>query len=296
MLKLFYLLLGLFILGNAVTAKARNCTVFSQYDLEQRKQYWQGMLAEQPQRRVLGWLVGIEPPLPMAKNEATRQITCLLSAVSQQAELQSVHSFSYKVYSSYRNFYRQKSIWLRKYHFRGAAFDKISAYAKQVCKNLLAPTDTRWQPSNINHRKCWKNYLTATERQQEILQASSAPGISRHHWGSDFDILDPDMNPTHWQSNGQYAKVYVWLKTNAKNYGFIQAYDQHQIERQPAYMEEGWHWSYYPIAQALLEYAKVHEAKLESILSAQWKHQVEYSYIQNNWQSFMFNVAESLYN
>jgi D-alanyl-D-alanine carboxypeptidase-like protein len=40
--------------------------------------------------------------------------------------------------------------------------------------------------------------LDDNERQFEILQASSAPGISRHHWGTDFDLFDSDMNPELW--------------------------------------------------------------------------------------------------
>ena len=105
---------------------------------------------------------------------------------------------------------------------------------------------------------------------REILSASSAPGISRHHWGTDFDLFDPDMNPAEWQAGGAFADEYSWMMHNASTYGFIQPFTPTSTFMTGGYIEERWHWSYYPAAQALLEFARQHQADIETRLMAEW--------------------------
>ena len=38
----------------------------------------------------------------------------------------------------------------------------------------------------------------------EGLEGSDT-GVSRHHWGTDFDLFDPDMNPADWEAGGAFA-------------------------------------------------------------------------------------------
>ncbi|GCD78499.1 D-alanyl-D-alanine carboxypeptidase [Thermaurantimonas aggregans] len=114
------------------------------------------------------------------------------------------------IVSSTRNYARQKTIWENKYHkFAGTPFDRV-------------------------HR---------------ILQYSSMPGTSRHHWGTDFDLnsVDPEYFNT---PAGQ--RVYKWLRENAWKYGFFQPYTSFDDTRSSGYFEEKWHWSYKPLADLFL--------------------------------------------
>jgi len=58
------------------------------------------------------------------------------------------------------------------------------------------------------------------------------------------------------------------------------------------YIEERWHWSYYPAAQALLEFARGHQGDIEARLLAEWGSSPQFSYVRTQWRQFMFNVNE----
>ena len=208
-----------------------------------------------------------------------------------------------------RDFAHQARIWRRKFEFRGTPFDRISAQARGICGGLLTPTETRWDPGNDRHRVCWgvaprprrtappmpagARALTADERQFEILQASSAPGISRHHFGTDFDLFDPDLNPALWEAGQPFADEFSWLMRNASTYGFIQTFTPTSTFMRLGYIEERWHWSYYPVAQALVDFARSHVSDVETALFRQWGTQARFSFIRNHWREFFFNVNET---
>lgn len=125
------------------------------------------------------------------------------------------------IISSTRNFDQQKKIWE----------DKWSRFAKE------APDETK--------------------RALKILEYSSMPGTSRHHWGTDIDLND--LNNPSFEGSGKYRKVYEWLEKNAATYGFGQPYTPKGDARPNGYNEEKWHWSYLPIAK------KYRAAYLQSI-------------------------------
>ena len=105
-----------------------------------------------------------------------------------------------------------------------------------------------WNAQKAIWEKRWKGISSANKKAGEeeiaakILQSSSMPGTSRHHWGTDFDtnILKND-----YYEKGDGAKLYEWLKKNAGDYGFCKPYS---AGRSAGYMEERWHWSYMPLA------------------------------------------------
>ncbi|MDX9724488.1 MAG: D-alanyl-D-alanine carboxypeptidase family protein, partial [Myxococcota bacterium] len=57
---------------------------------------------------------------------------------------------------------------------------------------------------------------------------------------------------------------FLWLRSNAFHYGFFRPYkgpaalDAKYQETKTAVIEERWHWSYYPVAQAFWELIKRH--------------------------------------
>ncbi len=186
----------------------------------------------------------------------------------------------------YRNYSDQEGIWNRKYNFTGAKFDRITTRAISACGPQIGAVGDQWDPGNPCHIVCWRNpstsadtpkataaneraataascalptgsrNLTPDERQQEILEASSAPGISRHHWGTDYDLFSTEASD--WRRRGTgFQDEFEWLMRNASMYGFIQSFTPSSVPTGGSgYMDERWHWSYYPIAQALLEYAR----------------------------------------
>lgn len=81
----------------------------------------------------------------------------------------------------------------------------------------------------------------------KILEYSSMPGTSRHHWGTDFDINK--LNNLYYEK-GEGQIIYLWLKTNASKYGFAQPYTEDRTE---GYKEEKWHWSYLPLAKKFIK-------------------------------------------
>ena len=79
-----------------------------------------------------------------------------------------------------------------------------------------------------------------------ILEYSSAPGTSRHHWGTDFDINV--LTNDYYQKGGRGEFIYQWMKKNAARYGFCQPYNELAKRNNKGYNEEKWHWSYKPLS------------------------------------------------
>jgi hypothetical protein len=306
-------------------------TFDTQADLDARKAHWAGVIAGMPVADAIGWMIGRFTPPRAATREATTQKDCLLEAIQASARTAGSPlrlPTGNLTHSPRRDFDQQAWIWKRKFEFwtraewiaqerargrasftvRSAAFDRVSQHAVDTCGSLAGTAGGRWDPDNAAHRGCWnvaaapgttapaipagKRHLTDDERQQEILQASSAPGISRHHAGADFDLFDPDMDPREWETGGDFADEYSWMLRNASRYGFIQSFTAWSTFMSTGYMEERWHWSYYPVAQALLDFARANQAALDARLMSEWGSSPQFSYIRANWRSYVFNVAE----
>jgi LAS superfamily LD-carboxypeptidase LdcB len=83
-----------------------------------------------------------------------------------------------------------------------------------------------------------------------ILQYSSAPGTSRHHWGTDLDLNSFDNS--YFEKGGKGEYLYNWLLANANKFGFCQPYNELSERNNKGYYLERWHWSYAPISNKLL--------------------------------------------
>ncbi|MFA9441394.1 M15 family metallopeptidase [Uliginosibacterium sp. sgz301328] len=86
-----------------------------------------------------------------------------------------------------------------------------------------------------------------------ILSWSALPGASRHHWGSEFDVIDraalpdgyrPRLLPDEYVAGGPFARLGEWLHTGPIEFGFFRPYD---IERGGLHPEP-WHLSWAPLA------------------------------------------------
>jgi len=135
--------------------------------------------------------------------------------------------------SSYRSYARQESIWNRKYdRFTGQGLSPIKAIEK-------------------------------------IIEYSTIPGTSRHHWGTDMDIIDKSV-PTpedslleeHFNPGGCYEPLKKWLNANANTYGFCEVYTN--TTGRKGFNYEPWHFSYKPLSQPMLQEYK--EIDLKQLL------------------------------
>ncbi len=88
------------------------------------------------------------------------------------------------------------------------------------------------------------------KRALKILEYSSMPGTSRHHWGTDVDINDLEDE---YFLQGKGKKEYEWLMKHANSFGFYLVYTSKDNGR-TGYNEEKWHWSYAPLSSIYLEF------------------------------------------
>ncbi|MFI2743916.1 M15 family metallopeptidase [Zhouia sp. PK063] len=127
-----------------------------------------------------------------------------------------------QVVSSYRSFIHQKRIWERKY----------KAFTSQG--------------------------LTPLQAMKKIIEYSTIPGTSRHHWGTDLDIIDSAahysgsvLDPKKFEGNGPFKKLRDWLTKHSKEYGFYTVYTKSPNRK--GFKYEPWHISYAPISIPMLK-------------------------------------------
>jgi LAS superfamily LD-carboxypeptidase LdcB len=132
------------------------------------------------------------------------------------------------VVSGFRDFSRQAGIWNGK--FRGE-------------RPML---DRAGRPLDVSK-------LEAAARVRSILIWSALPGASRHHWGTDFDVIDrsaipagyrPQLTVEEFTGSGPFVRLNEWLAANLANHGFFRPYTTDRGGVHP----EPWHLSYAPIS------------------------------------------------
>ncbi len=118
-----------------------------------------------------------------------------------------------QVVSSYRNYAHQNRIWERKY--------------KRFTKQGLSP------------EKAIK----------KIIEYSTIPGTSRHHWGTDLDIIDGSQTttgdvlvPSKFHEDGPFCKLKEWMDEHSETFGFYLVYTEHEDRK--GFKYEPWHYSY----------------------------------------------------
>jgi D-alanyl-D-alanine carboxypeptidase len=144
--------------------------------------------------------------------------------------------------------YCSKTCYLREEVYD--SFKKMwkAADADGVRLIIVSATRNRIYQKGIWNRK-WLTFGGDVEdRAKRILEYSSMPGTSRHHWGTDFDLNSLENQ---YFETGQGAKVYQWLQRNAADFGFFQPYTSFYSYREKGYREEKWHWSYFPTASRM---------------------------------------------
>jgi LAS superfamily LD-carboxypeptidase LdcB len=95
--------------------------------------------------------------------------------------------------------------------------------------------------------------LAAPELIEAILCWSALPGASRHHWGSELDLIDRAAMPEGYRiqllpaeaaPGGVFHPLHCWLDGNMARYGFFRPYQTFRGGVRP----EAWHVSYAAVA------------------------------------------------
>lgn len=155
----------------------------------------------------------------------------------------------------------KESIYLRRETHR--AFVRMARAAREAEISLRIISATRnfaaqkriWEAKWNGTRKVSGRNLAETipsgkQRALRILEYSSMPGTSRHHWGTDVDLNALENS---YFATGEGKYVYDWLLAHAGEFGFCQVYTELGEARPDGYHEEKWHWSYLPLAQQFLQ-------------------------------------------
>ncbi|MDN3667324.1 M15 family metallopeptidase [Algibacter miyuki] len=148
-----------------------------------------------------------------------------------------------------------KTLYLNKSCY--AAFVNMFEHAKAdgIDLKIISGTRNFYEQKAIWERK-WKKYsnLKPKARSLKILEYSSMPTSSRHHWGTDMDLNN--LNNRYFET-GTGLKIYNWLIKNAETYGFKQVYTA-KTNGRTGYNMEKWHWSYMPLAENYLKFYNEH--------------------------------------
>lgn len=140
-----------------------------------------------------------------------------------------------KLVSGFRDFYRQQMIWNNKYKKFTNEF------------SLDGPTAIK-----------------------EIVRFSTIPGTSRHHWGTEIDIIDKNFEnekdlliSKKYEEGGIFNSLKKWMDKNSKRFGFYIVYDDDS--NRPGFEYEPWHYTYKPVSDLFQrEFLKLN---LKSIIS-----------------------------
>lgn len=147
--------------------------------------------------------------------------------------------------------YSAKTLYLNKEVY--AAFLDMYKAAKKDHIDLVILSGTRnFKEQKAIWERKWKKYnnLKPLARAQKILEYSSMPSTSRHHWGTDLDLNNLTNS---YFSTAKGKAIHDWLNENANDYGFYQVYTTKDNGR-TGYNLEKWHWSYLPLASRYLEF------------------------------------------
>ena len=141
------------------------------------------------------------------------------------------NGFNLQPASSFRDFARQQLIWNGKFNGERKVHDDAG--------NAL----------DLSRLDDW-------QKARAILRWSALPGASRHHWGTEIDIFDPDLlpqgqslqlEPWEYEKGGYFFELSEFLTENLPHFDFSLPFMQMPAEKKIG--REPWHISYIPLAE-----------------------------------------------
>lgn len=136
--------------------------------------------------------------------------------------------FKLEALSAFRDFERQLSIWNGKFNGDRPLYD-------------------------ADGRRLDALQLSPAERVTAILVWSALPGASRHHWGTDLDLVDAatppgrgaELTAAEFAADGPFAGLSSWLEEHASRFGFFRPFRG----KLSGVRAEPWHYSFAPVAE-----------------------------------------------
>lgn len=107
---------------------------------------------------------------------------------------------------------------------------------------------------------------------KKLLKYSLPPGLTRHHWGTEVDLVTTESR--YWRTRRGKRQI-KWLAANSARYGFYMVYDK---GRSKGVSYEPWHWSFAPLAKPLMGYYLKHvkTADLGDFLGSECLAQIDW--------------------
>jgi len=104
-----------------------------------------------------------------------------------------------------------------------------------------------------------KEGYTSLEAYQNITRYSSIPGTSRHHWGTDIDLIDLSQDlpkgdlliEENYTEGGAFFQLSNWMNQHANRFGFYLTYPLDP--KRTGFAFEPWHFSYRPTSISYLK-------------------------------------------
>lgn len=169
-----------------------------------------------------------------------------------------------KIVSGYRSFERQKEIW-------------------------------EWKFKQLTQTK------TPTEAISEIMTYSSIPGTSRHHWGTDIDLIDESVSAPkgdlllqeHYHGDAAFSKMKTWMKRYSSDFGFELVYTQNT--NRTGFNYEPWHYTYVPKAKPYLKLqSQKNYRKAWNKLKFEGKSYMTDSFVDSYFKNYGLGINPSL--
>jgi len=148
-----------------------------------------------------------------------------------------MEGFDPEIFSGFRSFDRQLAIWNNKATGKRAVLDSNAA--------------------TIDIERLSDKELTFA-----ILRWSALPGASRHHWGTDLDVIDAAARPEGYEvelipeevnSGGMFGPLHDWLDHNMAKFGFFRPYERDL----GGVATERWHLSHAPVSTAFKRHLSI---------------------------------------
>ena len=138
-----------------------------------------------------------------------------------------------EIVSSFRDFSAQQNIWDRKFLGERPLYDANGGVVEHARLN---------DEELIDAIVCW----------------SAVPGGSRHHWGTEIDVIDRAALPEGYRvrllpeeaaPGGVFHRLHRWLDENSASFGFYRPYRAYR----GGFFPEPWHLSYAPVSAVALK-------------------------------------------
>lgn len=142
------------------------------------------------------------------------------------------------------------------------AFEKMKVAALQEGMDIEVVSSFR---SYAAQKRIWNRKfkrftaagMNAREAIEKIIEYSTVPGTSRHHWGTDIDLIIRNTSvegdvllDSLFHGNKPFSPLRQWMEKNASRFGFYLVYDKDSLRK--GFNYEPWHYSFKKIAKKYL--------------------------------------------